>query len=203
MTRPLAGELINKTLNDISPEAFKTARASTKQEEQQILEIIDIKRGRIKKRIADENICEDSDRFMDREEELLKETGINALRKDWEQASNAYSELCRPIKYWKRHALALTGRTRNLYEQRDVTLNDINAMLDGSEDYEKETVTLEDGRIFRLIRDDNGYYYGDDGSVISAIDLIRTDENGEPLKVVARLGYVPIGGCGTYEATSC
>ena len=199
MTRALTGELINKTLEDISPEAFAAACESTKREEQWIGGIMGIKLGRIKKRIKDEGIG-DFDRSMEREEELRKETGVNALCKAMEQASDAYLDLCRPIKFWKSHTLALTGWTHNLYHQREVTLDDLNAILAGVEDYEKGTVTLEGGRLFRPVQGDRGYYYGDDGSVISAIDLIRTDEDGEPCKVEARLGYILVGDKGTYDA---
>lgn len=201
MTRPLSGELIYLTLSDISPEAFAAACESTKREEQWTYEVIGIKRGRIKKRIAAEGIkANDFDRYRKREEELLEEAGFNTLCKACDRASDAYSELRRPIKYWKCHALALTGWTHNLYHQREVTLDDINAMLAGVEDYEHGTVTLEDGRVFSQMQNDSGTYYSDDGSVISAIDLIRTDEDGEPCKVEARLGYILVGDKDTYDA---
>ena len=101
----LSGELIYLTLSDISPEAFAAACESTKREEQWTYEVIGIKRGRIKKRIAAEGIkANDFDRYKKREEELLEEAGFSALCKACDRASDAYSELRRPIKYWKCHA---------------------------------------------------------------------------------------------------
>lgn len=196
----MTGELLYKTLKDIAPEAFSAARKRVKREEQEYAEIIGLRRGRIKKRLAELGISKADDRCIEQENRLNEEMGVVALHKKCDEAYNAYFDLLRPIKDWKCHTLILTGWTRSLYEQRELTLEDVNAMLDGVEDYEKGTVTLKDGRVFRMMQDDEGYYCCDDGSVISAIDLIRTDESGEPCKVEARLGYIPVGGSGTYDA---
>lgn len=198
----MTGELIYKTLQDIAPEAFSAARKRAKREEQEYSEIIGLRRGRIKKRLVALGLDEvnDFDHYMEQEQRLIKEMEIDTLYTACKQAEDAYFDLVRPIKEWKCHSLVLIGRTRSLYEQKEVTLEDVNAMLPGVEDYETGQVTLEDGRVFRMMQDDEGYYCGGDGSVISALDLVRTDKDGVPVKVEARLGYVAVGKAGAYES---
>ena len=202
MTRPLSEKLKYKTLNDIAPKAFMTARQNIAREEQEVLELMGFRKGKLKKRLLELGLNEgrDLDRFMEQEKRLMEEMGINSLYDAYLQASEAYHDIVRFIGEWKCHILILTGWSRNLYEQREITFEDINSMILGVEDYETGQVTLEDGRLFRPVQGDRGYYYGDDGSVISALDLVRTDKNGIPCKVEIRLGYVPVGGSGTYDA---
>lgn len=167
-----------RTLADIAPETFKAARERTKREEREYTEIIGLRKGCMKGK--------------------EKEAELQVLRKKCDEAYDAYFDLVRPINDWKCHILAFSGWTGALFGQKEVTLDDIVAMITGTENFEKGTVELEDGRVFRAMQDDAGYYTGDDGSVITAVDLIRTDKDGEPTKVEARLGYVSVNG--TYES---
>ena len=188
-----------KTLLDIAPKAFKFARENTRREEKEYRAIIGLRRGRIKRLLKEEGFdeAEDFDKYMGREDELLEKIRPIYDRRD--EAADAYRDLARPIKDWKCHMLAFSGWTGSLYDQKEVTPDVLNSMLDGVEDYENGTVTLIDGRVFRGIKGDEGYYSGDDGSVIAGIDLIRTDKDGNPVKVECRLGYVVVSGVGSYD----
>lgn len=49
------------------------------------------------------------------------------------------------------------------------------------------------------LKNDEEYYCCDDGSVIAGIDLIRTNKDGNPVKVECRLGYIVVSCAGSYD----
>ena len=53
---------------------------------------------------------------------------------------------------------ALSGWTGALFEQKEVTLDDINSMKEGTEYWSEGTVTLEDGK---MLTDINAEYVAD------------------------------------------
>ena len=186
-----------RTLLDIAPDAFAAARESVKREEREYMEIIGLIKGRIKRCIKEEGVPS-SDSF-EREKELMESMGLRDFYAKCDIAADAYHDLVRPIGNWKYHVFTFSGWTGLLFDCKVVTLNDVCGMLKGTECCEKDIVTLEDGRVFRSIKGDEGYYSGDDGSVIAGIDLIRTDKDGNPVKVECRLGYVVVSGAGSYD----
>lgn len=159
---------MHTTLINILPEAFYEARENTKHEESELLELLQKK----KKGTA----------------------GIDALFRRLEKVQTAYHDLVRFIDEWE--SLAIVFASPDL-EKITITEELLRSLLKGSECFEKSTVTLEDGRLYRKI--ETGYYAGEDGSVIAAVDLVRIDENHEWEKIICRLGYYVYRQAGTYD----
>ena len=199
--RPVVTSFANVSLRDIFPEIFRGIADNIAKEIHDIYALISLRKGRIRKKLAEEGLsaAHDYDLYKQRENQLLSAPEMKSLFARSDEAEEAELDLNKPIGMWKRHVLALSGWTGALFEQKEVTVDDINSMKEGTEYWSEGTVTLEDGKVYSEIPNDNGYYAGTDGSIIAGVEVIRLDANGEPCKIEGRLGYIIVKGKGSYD----